>query len=68
MAASSPYDRFDPVTKQRGVPRIEATVLSSNNRILRILRHHHAKLGPPENGVVQATIGDPAPRRAAARR
>ena len=49
--------------KQRGVPRIEATVLSSNNRILRILRHHHAKLGPPENGVVQATIGDA--RRAA---
>lgn len=45
----------------RGVGRVEATVLSGNGRILSILRQHDAKLGPSENGVVSVTI----PRTAA---
>lgn len=53
---------------QAGVPSVDATVLSGNNRILRILRHYQATLGPPENGVLAATIhpstAGTAPRRA----
>lgn len=53
------FDHLLRVGEQRGVRRVEATVLSNNNRILRILRQHHARLGSPENGVQTATIGGP---------
>lgn len=60
------FDHLLRAGQERGVRRVEATVLSNNNRILRILRHHQAKLGPAENGVLQATIACPATRPPAA--
>lgn len=50
---------------ERGVPQVEATVLSGNSRILRLLRRHRARLGAPEGGVLHATIDfrRPAPER-----
>lgn len=50
------FDQLLADGARRGIANVDATVLSGNNRILRILRHHRARLGPSENGVLQATI------------
>ncbi len=63
---SEVFDHLLRAGERRGVGRVEATVLSNNNQILRILRQHQATLGPPENGVLQATIASPAQRPPAA--
>jgi hypothetical protein len=50
------FDQLLQMGDQRGLRNVEATVLSGNSRILRILRQHHAKLGPADGGITQATI------------
>jgi L-amino acid N-acyltransferase YncA len=44
------------VGARRGIRNVQASVLRSNPRILRILHHHHAQLQAAESGVLQATI------------